>query len=254
MKSSPEAIDLLLTDGTRILRILRALEPGLGLQLNTAARFAKDVEAYRTADQAYQNARTLRLAELGPEQLRLDRAAKALISKTRNVLKPEFGSKWNERWINAGFRGKSITTPLSIGERITLLHRLGIFLSHSPKFEVAKLGATAANVNELRMKLTAIRETLKRHEELETQLSTTRKTTKTALRKRMRGLVNELVQLLADDDARWHTFGFVSPADRLSARRRRAANKKAAIRATEPASPDRISGEASVTGGAVLSA
>jgi hypothetical protein len=39
------------------------------------------------------------------------------------------------------------------------------------------------------------------------------KTTETALRKRMRGCIDELISLLPADDPRWHAFGLNLPSD-----------------------------------------
>jgi hypothetical protein len=218
-ESNPTHIDPLLRKGNRSLATLKSLEPGLGTQLNTPTRLGQDVTAYRKAVEAYDGSHALRIKTLYPKQRKLDREAKQLISKTKNTLKPTFGSAWNERWTDAGFLAKTIATPSALSERITLLQRLAIFLQAHPEFEVEKLDVTAAKADELARNLTKIRQTLEKQETLEGNLATQMKTARTALEKRLRGLRHELSQLLADDDPRWSTFGYQSPAARQEARR-----------------------------------
>jgi len=246
-------IDSLLREGNNTLRTLKSLEPGLGLQLNTPFRFGKDVNAYRKAAEAHDGARTLRIKTYSPEQRRLDNQAKTLISKTKNILKPELGPVWNERWIDAGFLDASIQSPVTLGGRITLLKRLGIFLKDHPEFEMEKFGVTSGNAEALHVALTHIGEVLEKQLISEAQLSSARKIARKALGRRLTGLRHELKQLLADDDARWHTLGYASPADQREARRLKA-KAKAKTDATPSTSRATTAAPASETSIAALNA
>jgi len=253
--NTPEVTDPLLREGNRTLLTLQDLEPGLGIQFNTPAKLTQDLVTYRNADLAYQTARNLRINELSPEQRRLDREARAVFVQTKSILKPVLGANWSHRWKDAGFLDDSIATPKTLGERISLLKRLGIYLKANPQFEVEKLGVTSVNAVALFNSLNNVRESIEKQEVLETQLSGPRKGAAQALRKRLSALTKELGQVLSDDDERWHTFGLASPAERLATRRNKAkakqasaagdaetskeAQKEGASRAASPASSSR---------------
>ncbi len=237
MEESTAPTDSLLREGNRTLRTLKSLDPGLGVQLNTPSRFAKDLTAYRKSDQAYRSAFTLRTKTLSPALARLKSDAGSLIGKAKNILKPEFGAVWNERWTEAGFLEGTIQTPTNLEQRISLLGRLGIFLKDHPQFEVEKLGVTAAKAEDLFEELTALRNTLDNQATIESGLSATRKATRTALQRRLRGLRHELEQVLAADDDRWGMFGLTSPAERLKNRREARAKAKASVSEGETARP-----------------
>jgi len=237
-----ELNDPLLLEGNRILDTLTSLEPGLKIQYNTAPLISGEIKVYRQAALDHEAAIDLRTKTLMPEQNRLDRNGSKLISKIKNVLKPELGPDWNQRWTEPGFLEGSITTPKNLAERIKLLRRLGVFLAGHPQFEVEKHGITAVNAEDLFTSLTAIGEALSKHETTESQLSSARKTAKAALQKRLRGLRGELSQVLADDDQRWGHFGYTSPAERREARQRifkAKAEAKAAANPTAAVSPSK---------------
>ena len=230
--NTPEVTDPLLGEGNRTLLTLQDLVPGLGIQFNTPAKLTQDLENYRNADLASQAARNLRINELSPEQRRLDREARAVIVQTKSILKPVLGPNWSHRWKDVGFLDDSIATPKTLGERISLLKRLGIYLKANPQFEVEKLGVTSVNAVALFNSLNNVRESIEKQEVLETQLSGPRKGAAQALRKRLSALTKELGQVLSDDDERWHTFGLDSPAERLANRRNNAKAKAKAKQAS----------------------
>jgi hypothetical protein len=234
MEESTAPTDSLLREGNRTLRTLKSLDPGLGVQLNTPSRFAKDLTAYRKSDQAYRGAFTLRTKTLSPALARLKREAGSLIGKAKNIIKPEFGPVWNERWTEVGFLENTIQTPANLEQRVSLLGRLGIFLKDHPQFEVEKLGITAAKAESIFDELTALRTTLENQAKIETGLSATRKATRVALQRRLRGLRHELEQVLDADDDRWGRFGITSPATRLENRRETRAQAKAKANTDAP--------------------
>jgi len=232
-ESTAPRIDSLLREGNNTLRIVKSLEPGLGLQLNTPYRFGKDVNAYRKAADAHDGARTLRIKTLSPEQRRLDREAKTLISKTKNILKPELGPVWNERWTDAGFLDTSIQSPEDVERPDHLAATAWDLLKDHPQFEMEKFGVTAGNAETLHAALTKIGATLEKQVTIEAELSRARKIARKALERRLAGLRHELKQLLADDDARWRTLGYVF-ADHREARRLKAKAKEEAKGKEEP--------------------
>jgi hypothetical protein len=228
--------DPLLLQGHRMLRTLKSLDPALGVQLNTPARVTKDLNAYRKAAQGFDAARTLRTRTLTPELRRLDKEGSRLISKAKNILKPDFGNAWSDRWVDAGFTGPSIATPTSMSERVILLGKLALFLRENPNYEMEKMGVTAARAEDLFRESTNLRNTLDKQDEIERDLSDTRMKARKALQRRLQGLRNELTQLLDYDDSRWGLFDMVSPADRAKARlEKRAANKKTKAGTDAPA-------------------
>jgi len=167
----------------------RSLEPALGIQLDTPYRFGKDLTAYRKAAEAHDAARTLRVKTLYPEQYRLDRQGKALVSKSQNV--PQAGI-WPCSGTNAG---RLPGVPQGIDRHADHTDRAPPaaakarnLLKANPEFEVEKMGVTAEKAEGLFTALSSVRTAIESQEKTEGTLSVAVETIRAALKKRLRGL------------------------------------------------------------------
>lgn len=199
----------------------------IGVQLNTPGRVKSDLTAYREADSAFKAARAKRLEGLSVSQREIDAQARRFILQTKHVLKDQFGGQWNLGWSEAGFAGDSLRVPRTIDQREALVERLAAYLAAHADLEVEKLGVTAKAAFELHERFVQVRSELRNNFAEERRLSEKRLAKLGALRKRLRGLTNELAQLLEGDDERWLAFGMTPPAV-IKARRQASRRAQAA--------------------------
>jgi hypothetical protein len=97
-------------------------------------------------------------------------------------------------------------------ERFTLLDSLKNYFTAMPANESADMGATAAICLAAWTALSDARQGVVNAESAQTTAFTNRTNAENALRKRVRGLINELGDLIGDDDPRWEDFGLNIPA------------------------------------------
>jgi len=177
---------------------------------NTAVNIDADLAAARLAESLFQAARTGKLNAFAA-QAAADEDARAFIMKARDVLKVNLGTSYSQLWSEAGFTNNSIALPSSLAQRIALLMTLkAYFLAHlaheSPDLGVTNLAAATAH--------TALANAHAAVNACRTDVGVKRAARDSAvktLRKRMRGLITELKQLLSGDDARWNAFGLNIP-------------------------------------------
>jgi hypothetical protein len=127
------------------------------------------------------------------------------------VLEPFLGAEPSAAWEPAGFPADSLAIPATQAERQALLGKLRDYFTANPARENAPLVITAAQANSLFTALSDARSAANQGNTNAVEKKTLRDAAVTALRKRMRGLIDELEQLLADEDARWYAFGLNPP-------------------------------------------
>jgi hypothetical protein len=187
-----------------------AAQLGAGLlTTNTEANITADRGALVTAVDAYETGRRT-LASKRAVARSVTLTARTLAKTVRDVLENTLGTRYSQAWDVVGFKG-SLAIPGSTGEVLLLLERLQTFLNtegapNIPELDVTPERATGL-VNELRIAKAAVN--TQRGEV--TQLFQTRKSAEVVLRKRMRGLIEELRQKLGALDGRWKTFGLNMP-------------------------------------------
>ena len=103
--------------------------------------------------------------------------------------------------------------PNTQDKRFTLLDALKNYFTAVPASENAGMGATAALCEAAWTALSNARQTVSNCEAAQTTAFEARATATDALRKRVRGLINELETLIAVDDPRWEAFGLNIPAN-----------------------------------------
>jgi hypothetical protein len=145
--------------------------------------------------------------------LTADEAGAKTINDCKLRLKNVLGERWSPAWEPTGFPDQSTALPNTQDKRFTLLDALKNYFTLVPASENAGMGATAALCLTAWTALSDARHGVSTAESAQTVAFNTRTAATDALRKRVRGLINELETLIADDDPRWEAFGLNIPAN-----------------------------------------
>lgn len=181
-----------------------------GVQQNTEARMRADLAAARTGETAFDAARQSKRDAVAAQNI-ADSNGKGFIGTAVGVLKNFLGTSWSESWEPAGFRQGTISAPSVMAARQTLLADLqDYFASHAAQ-EVAALNVTAAQAGTLFTALSSARAAVNLALADVGEKKVIRDLAVQTLYRRMRGLADELGQLLDDNDPRWPAFGLVAP-------------------------------------------
>lgn len=129
------------------------------------------------------------------------------------MLATSLGSQWSQAWEATGFPNQSLAVPSRMEERQALLASLQAYFTANPAKENAPLLVTAARAGTLFTALSDARSAVNGGLVDVGQKKATRDAADRVLRRRMRGLIDELTQLIAADDPRWQAFGLVPPAN-----------------------------------------
>ena len=130
----------------------------------------------------------------------------------KGVLTPHCGTQYNRLWNPTGFIG-SLEVPTTAPEVKSLLQTLEDYFIEKPEHEVASLEVTAAQAKALRKAISKAEGALQDHDDDTDKKKAARDAALEGLRARLRGLVNELTQLIGRESRRWHSFGFNIPAE-----------------------------------------
>jgi hypothetical protein len=180
---------------------LHAYEATVGVKQNKEADVRADLAAARAAVTEYDASRTAKSA-LNTAQTTADTAGKACISAARKVLALKLGESWSDAWLPTGFPDQSTAVPASVEKRQALLFALKDHLTTYPGHEITALNVTAAQFGTLAIALSEARSAVNDAINQCGQKKSLRDTAVAQLKKRLRGLIGELGQLLAADDPR----------------------------------------------------
>jgi hypothetical protein len=189
---------------------LNAHEGDISIKQNTEAVTRAALQAAIAAADIYAQGRSSKVA-YHHAQILADSNAKAFIAFARQTLSPYLGENWSEVWVQTGFPNQSTAVPTTMPERQTLLLGLKTYYTANPGHEKADLNVTAVRADQLFTSLSDARSSLNL---LISELGTKRANRDAAilaLRKRMRGLIDELTQLLDPLDPLWNSFGLNPP-------------------------------------------
>ena len=180
-----------------------------------------DLKAARSTEADFQAARQAKTTATTAQTV-ADSNGKAWLGVARRTLVNSFGNAWSQAWTDAGFPDNSTAVPDTIEKRQELLASLGAWLKTHPDHEVpaANVQFTAARSGELFKALSGARSGAKTAVTNTGSTKAIRDAAVEKLRRRMRGLIDELDLLLADDDPKWHQFGLNPPAARNAPTRR----------------------------------
>lgn len=183
----------------------------IALTQNTPAKIQTDVDAASAAEAEYQTAVTA-IVPLQEAYLAGIASAITFAQRTKDVLKPHCGNQHGDLWRAAGFTG-SLAIPQSWDGLRVLVGSLGTYLTANAAKEVAALQVTAARATEIITALDNTRNAVSAARQASAAKRELRDTAFNTLRTRLRGLADELKQLIGRDDVRWRAFGLNVPAE-----------------------------------------
>jgi hypothetical protein len=206
----PATLDALLTLAEDMADGLHTHEVAVGVKQNLEVPVRAAIAAVNTAEAAYAAAKATKKTQTVAVTL-ADSNGKAFIATARSVLEPFLGTEPSAAWEPVGFPADSLAIPSTQAERQALLGKMKDFFTANPARENAPLVITAAQANTLFQALSDARSAANQGNTNAVTLKGTRDTAVKALRKRMRGLIDELDQLLDENDPRWYAFGLTPP-------------------------------------------
>ncbi len=142
-----------------------------------------------------------------------DAAGEQTLINCKLRLAQKLGQRWSAAWEPTGFPRQSTAIPDTADERFTLLNDLKEYFTAVPASESADMGATAAACLAAWTALSDARQAAADADSAQTTAFNNRAAAVTALRNRVRGLIQELGKLIAADDPRWEAFGLNIPAN-----------------------------------------
>lgn len=206
----PQQLELMFALGEDMADGLAVHEIAAGVQQNTQARVRADLAAARAGGAAFDAARQSKRDAVSAQNI-ADSNGKAFIGTAVGILKNFLGTSWSESWEPAGFRQGTISAPTIMAARQTLLADLRDYFTGHAAQEVVALNVTAAQAGTLFTALSTARAAVNNALADVGDKKVARDTTVLTLYRRMRGLADELGQLLEANDPRWPAFGLVAP-------------------------------------------
>lgn len=188
---------------------LAAHEVSLGIKYCTAAILNASRTAAFTAALLYSNTKLL----LRTKRDTLDAArinARAFATLLRDVLKPVFGSEFNDNWLALGFKD-SLAIPTQFDDLLELLEKMAAFLAANPTREVATLNITATYATTVTEAFADAATAVTLQESALGTIMADRDAKYVTLRGKLVQLVDELSHLIDPLDPRWTAFGFNKP-------------------------------------------
>jgi len=208
----PNQNDRLFTLAEDMADGLHAHEVAVGIQQNKEAKLRPDLTAALAKESAFQAKRHAKLTATAAQTV-ADSNGKAFIASAKRVLENYLGGTWSAAWAEAGFVNNSTAVPKTIAERQASLGALQTYFTAHANHQNVPLQVTAAKAGTFFTALSDKRSTVNDVTRQAGQAKAERDAAVKVLRTRMTGLVNELAQLLAKDDARWYAFGLSRPVD-----------------------------------------
>ena len=209
----PDPVPQLLALGDDMADGLKAHGDDIGVKQNTEAAFRGDLDPARAAFNAWNTAKGT-LAKLNLNLRTADSAARLFIKAASAVLSQNLGETWNAAWAPTGFPNQSTAIPDGQDDRFSLCKSLEGFFTDNTEYEVTspKVVVTAARATAVYAALKAARDAVNEGNKDAGVKKRDCDAAESVLRTRMRGLITELTQLLADDDPLWESFGLTRPA------------------------------------------
>lgn len=186
-------------------------EVAIGIKQNTEAVIRAAITSFDAMRMARGQAETL-VGTKSAAHIAADEAGTTVLKNCRLRLVKLFGGQFNSQWQTAGWPNGTTAIPTTQDARFSLLSSLKTYFTATPASESADMEATAAICDAAH---TATSNARTQVNNAETALAGAKDNEKAAvrtLRKRVRGLIEELGTLLADDDARYTDFGLNVPA------------------------------------------
>jgi len=206
----PANLDELITLAEDAADGAHQLETTIGLQQNKEAGIRADLADLTTQKNTFDAAVSDRVPLVTAQTVARSNA-RAFLTLARDVFKTFLGSKPSAAWEAAGWPNDSIAVPATSDRLLPLLKSVQLYLTANPPRENATLNLTAARAAVLHTALSDARSNVNLQDDTVAQRKTGRDVSEDKLRKRLRGLIDELTQLLTPMDSRWLSFGLKRP-------------------------------------------
>lgn len=218
-RSIPKTHPELLSLGVLALAGAEALGEEVGLMQNTPDRIRADLQALTgeaepdapSSTQGALNAERAELSRLRVTRRQAMKAGREFCAAAIDWLKLHLGRRWNPRWVAAGFGTGTLAIPY---DPLSMLIDLRNYLRAHPEHALASPELTAARAEVLIGDLETANDAVTAGSVRRRVARRNRDGAVQALARRLRGLRNELEQLLSRDDVRWHRYGFRRPIER----------------------------------------
>ncbi len=184
-------------------------EAGIPLLQNTQANISADITPLVDAIMAYGTGKNLLATRRATVETVLE-DSRLFLTLSRDNFKPTLGYEYNQNWDLTGLIG-SLKVPRTDAETLPVLSSFKEFLAANPTMEVAAKNITATRADQLFTQLKAARSAVNAQESVVAALLTDRDLKAKKLRKRIRGLIEELNQTIDELDDRWLAFGLNKP-------------------------------------------
>jgi hypothetical protein len=178
----------------------------IGLLQNTAVNIDVDLRGLITAHDQYEREKVAAALRRAVQRDSFD-AGREFLTLGKDLFKRKLGNQYSEAWDRTGLVG-SLAIPNTLDEVQATLREYKAFLLDNPALENQPLELTARHAGELHDQLSAARLANNQKASL---LIKVRDDQAKVLRRRLRGLIEELTQLIDPLDWRWPSFGFNKP-------------------------------------------
>ena len=209
---TPENNDILRALADRLADGCHQHEVSLGIKQNTEAAMRSAIGTL-AASELQVGLKKAAVSDAYDALQATDVAGEEVLIACKLRLQLKLGQRWSAAWEPTGFPHKSVAVPKLADERFTLLDSLKDYFTAVPANESAEAGATAAICQTAWTNLSNARQAVANAESALTTAFNNRTAAEEGLRKRVRGLINELGDLLSDEDPRWEDFGLNIPAN-----------------------------------------
>lgn len=186
-------------------------EVTIGIKQNTEAVIRAAISSFDAMKLARGQAETL-IGTKSAAHIAADEAGTTVLKNCRLRLVKLFGGQFNSQWQTAGWPNGTTAIPTTQDARFSLLGSLNTYFTATPASESADMEATAAICAAAHTAISDARMALNNAETALAGAKDNEKAAVRTLRKRVRGLIEEIGTVLADDDARYTDFGLNVPA------------------------------------------
>ena len=187
-------------------------EVAIPIKQNTEVVLRAANDALTAAQQAYAAARLV-VNDRYTNLQTVDDAGKNVLKGCKLRFAKLYGSVYNAQWAATGWPTGSTSVPTLQDVRFNLLNSLKVWFTANPAAESDDMDATAAKCAAAHAAVSNARQAVNQAESAQATAKATAETASRTLRKRVRGVIEELGTVLADDDVRWSDYGLNVPAN-----------------------------------------
>ena len=211
---TPDPIDELISAGEDMCDGLNQHAVALGITQNTFAKARADLDALLAAVDAQSAAEGAQPAAYSALRT-ADSNGKGFIAAFIKVASINLGNGWSDEWLATGLPDNTVGVPGTQDKRFAALSGIKAYLVANPTMEITtpNVTVTAALAGTLRTAISAARQGVNNSLNLTKTKVMAKRDAEGNFRKRYRGVIKELEDLLEEEDPKWYDFGLSRPAD-----------------------------------------